>query len=122
MPRDYTAKSDQGKTDWSLLPWKILEQMAQIMTQAIEPKEQGGKGYGLASWRTVPGGYYRYWSAFMRHATRRFVYGEVIDQESGFHHTAHMLCNIAFIGEIDIEAMSNKLSESDSVNFYERDI
>jgi hypothetical protein len=120
--RDFTAKADQGKIDWSLLPWRPIEAAANIMTQAIRPKEEGGKGYGLASWRTVPGGYYRYWAAMIRHITQRFVYNEVIDPESGQPHMAHLICNAAFICQMDYDADSAQLTDDESARFYSRDI
>lgn len=101
--RDYTAKHDQGKIDWALLPWKIIERSAKIMTDVIRPKEEGGEGYGRASWRTVPGGFFRYWAAMQRHIFERFVLGEVLDKKSGEPHTAHIICNAAFVGEMDLE-------------------
>jgi len=113
--RDYTAKYDQGKTDWSLLPWKPIEQAAQIMTDAINIK-----GYGRDSWRTVKGGQFRYWSAALRHLFERFVLGNIIDQESGYHHLAHALCNIAFVCQKDIEHFTD-MNPLDH-NFYDRDI
>ena len=118
--RDYSAKSDQGKTDWSLLPWRAIEKAAEIMTQAVAPKEEGGKGYGVASWKTVPGGYYRYSAALIRHFVRRFVYGEVIDQESGKPHMAHAVCNCMFLCERDLE--NSELSEDERKRFFERDV
>lgn len=113
--RDYIAKADQGKADWSLIPWRSVEKMVEIMTQAIMPKDQGGKGYGTDSWKTVPGGYYRYFAALIRHAVRRFVYGEILDPESGLPHMAHILCNAAFICEKDMD-------EEKDENFFTRDI
>ena len=127
MP-NYSAKSDQGKTDWSLLPWRSTELAAEIMTQAIRPKSEGGSGYSLASWRIVPGGYYRFWAALMRHVIRRFVYDEVIDPESGKPHLTHAMCCLMFICEIDLE-VAEKLKKSNGTEdwkkenlFYKRDV
>lgn len=116
----YNKKNDQGKTDWSLLPWKAIESAARIMTIAIAPKDQGGKGYGLASWRDVPEGYYRYWGAMIRHIIRRFVYDEVIDQESGEPHMGHVICNAAFVFQKDLERQEDveKGTGSYDRNFY----
>ena len=113
----FKMKSDQGKTDWSLLPWRATESAARIMTIAIAPKEQGGKGYGLASWQDVPEGFFRYWAAMIRHITRRFVYGEIIDQESGEPHMGHVICNAAFVFEKDRQLLEEGKYDK---NFYER--
>jgi len=129
--RDYTAKHDQGKIDWALLPWKIIERSAKIMTDVIRPKEEGGEGYGRASWRTVPGGFFRYWAAMQRHIFERFVLGEVLDKKSGEPHTAHIICNAAFVGEMDLEyaeeckkteGTRNELSIEQFNNFFDPDI
>lgn len=117
--RDYTSKTDKGKIDWSLLPWRPIESAAEIMTIAIVSEEDGGKGYGLDSWRTVPGGYFRYWAAMIRHIVRRFVYNEIIDPESGKPHLAHVICNAAFVCQRDFEAT---IENEEDRNFYERDI
>ena len=112
----YNKKNDQGKTDWSLIPWRAIESAARIMTIAIAPKEQGGKGYGLASWRDVPEGYYRYWAAMIRHIIRRFVYNEVVDQESGEPHMSHVICNAAFVFQKDLE--EEECGGNIDTNFY----
>jgi len=122
LKRDYSAKSDQGKTDWSLLPWRAVEKAAEIMTQAVTPKEEGGKGYGIASWKTVAGGYHRYSAALIRHFIRRFVYDEIIDEESGLPHMAHAICNCMFLCERDLENENSELSEEERERFFERDI
>jgi hypothetical protein len=108
--RDHTAKSDQGKTDWSLLPWRSIEKAAEIMTLAITPKDQGGEGYARDSWRTVPGGFWRYWAAMNRHIIRRYIYNEVIDPKSKKPHMSHVICNAAFVCEMDLDHKTNVLS------------
>jgi len=114
----YNKKNDQGKTDWSLLPWRAVESAARIMTIAIAPKEQGGKGYGLASWQDVPEGFFRYEAALIRHFIRRFVYGEIIDPDSGEPHTAHIICNAGFVFEKDRQLLEDGRYDK---NFYERE-
>lgn len=120
--RDYTNKHDQGKIDWSLLPWRAIEAAARIMTIAIASKDEGGKGYGLDSWADVPGGFWRYWAAMNRHIVRRFVYGEVQDKESGESHMAHVVCNAAFIYEMDERAADLLQHSAELNNFFRRDI
>lgn len=104
----YQKKHDQGKIDWSLLPWKAIESAAKIMTNAIM-----FKGYGRESWKTVPEGFFRYWAAMNRHIIKRFVYNEIIDPESGEPHMGHVICNAAFVFEKDLEKPLDK-------DFYER--
>lgn len=113
----FKMKNDQGKTDWSLLPWRAIESAARIMTIAITLKEQGGKGYGLASWQDVPEGFFRYEAALIRHFIKRFVYGEIIDPDSGEPHTAHIICNAAFVFEKDRQWKEDGKYDK---NFYER--
>jgi len=122
MTRDYSAKYDQGKTDWSLLPWRAIERAAKIMTFAATPKSEGGKGYGVDSWKTVKGGMFRYWAALCRHMFCRFILGEIIDPETGEPHMAHALCNVMFVCERDLECAAGEMTEEDKKRWYERDV
>jgi hypothetical protein len=54
MP-DYKAKSDQGKTDWSLLPWKSIEKAAEIMTHMAWPRGVTCQGVIFATGRPCNG-------------------------------------------------------------------
>lgn len=60
----------------------------------------GAKKYEAHSWQTVPQGKSRYKAALMRHLLAHAC-GEKNDPESGMPHLAHVLCNAAFIYELE---------------------
>jgi hypothetical protein len=84
------AKADQGKTKWYLLPWKVIEGVAQIMTF-------GANKYTEQGWKDVPQAKDRYFAALMRH-WRYMDEGVYLDDESGLPHWAHFCCNAVFLG------------------------
>jgi hypothetical protein len=94
-PGYHDLKHDHGKTRWDLLPWESLEGVANVLTF-------GADKYDEESWRDVPDGARRYFSAMLRH-WRALQRGEVIDPESGLPHRFHFLCNAAFICELECE-------------------
>lgn len=90
-------KMDSGKTRWDLLPLRALNSIAEILTVTI--KENGGD-YDEDSWRWVPNGVPRYFSAMMRHWFRMRVWGEVLDEKTGKPHRAHFATNALIICEL----------------------
>lgn len=83
-------KHDTGKTKWHLIPWRILEDIAKVMTC-------GAAKYTEDGWKKVPGAKDRYFSAMMRH-WRKMEKGEYIDPDFGLPHWAHFCCNAIFLG------------------------
>jgi hypothetical protein len=82
-------KSDKNKTNWSLVPWKEIEGLAECMTYgAIKYNENPLD----PNWKKVDDGFNRYFSAFMRHL-QAYRDGEKIDPESGLEHRKHLLFN-----------------------------
>lgn len=87
------AKADSGKPRLSLVPTRILWDIAQI-------REYGTEKYGDPdNWKKVE--IARYWDAFLRHAMSvpRDELGKR-DEESGFPHLWHCACNLAFLLEL----------------------
>lgn len=83
-------KHDEGKTDWSLVPFEALEGMADVLTF-------GAKKY--ASWNWTDGGGFSY-SRVLRSCLRHmfaFMRGEDNDPESGLSHISHAQCNLLFL-------------------------
>ena len=83
-------KLDQNKPNWSLLPYKEVEQIVQVLTF-------GAKKYqGKDNWKRVPEARERYFSALMRHLTSWWG-GEHRDEETGLSHLAHAGCCLLFL-------------------------
>ena len=83
-------KYDDGKTDWSLVPFEALEGMADVLAF-------GAKKY--ASWNWTDGGGFSY-SRVLRSCLRHifaFMRGEDNDPESGLSHISHAQCNLLFL-------------------------
>lgn len=89
---DQTAKADAGKARLSLVPAKIIYDIAIV-------REYGNKKYGdPQNWRTVElqryiDACYRHWLAFVED-------NDSCDSESGLPHYMHAACNMAFICEM----------------------
>lgn len=92
-PSNEGVKHDQDKLKWHLLPFKALEGMVKVLTF-------GASKYSENGWRTVPNARDRYLSALLRHLCA-IQMGEKVDSESGLRHIDHLLCNAAFLAELE---------------------
>ena len=84
------VKFDEGKRDWSLLPYDSIEEIAKVL-------EFGKHKY--AAWNWTEGGGFKYtrvFNASMRHLLA-FMRGEDKDPDSGLSHIAHLGCNVLFL-------------------------
>jgi hypothetical protein len=90
--RDQSLKADAGKARWGLVPWQAVALLADVVTF-------GASKYGDESWRNVAAD--RYEDALHRHL-HAWRMGERNDPESGMHHLAHALCNVAFMLELSL--------------------
>lgn len=106
MDNSQAFKSDAGKPQFDLLfdgcPNALLD-VAKVLTFAVTPKEEGGKGYVPHSWRQVPDARRRYRAALLRHMNAQAT-GEVVDSESGLPHAAHIVCCALFLAELERES------------------
>lgn len=94
---DQTAKADAGKPRLSLVPMQIIWDIAEI-------REYGCRKYptgGTDNWKQV--GEDRYWEAAFRHFLNCIGDHKAVDPESGLPHFWHLLCNLAFIAELEKE-------------------
>ena len=82
-------KFDAGKQRWTLLPWRQVEQMVEILTF-------GAIKYADNNWQKVENPKARYFDALQRHLIAWFE-GEKTDPESGKSHLAHAGCNLLFL-------------------------
>lgn len=84
------VKLDNGKPDWSLVPFEALEGMVKVL-------EFGAKKYSRNNWMTSGGfSYRRVLTACMRHLFA-YLSGEDNDPESGLSHIHHAQCNLLFL-------------------------
>ena len=82
-------KFDAGKPRWTLLPWRQVEQIVEILTF-------GAIKYADNNWQKVENSKTRYFDALQRHLIAWFE-GEKTDPESGKSHLAHAGCNLLFL-------------------------
>ena len=88
-------KFDGDKNRWELLPWREVEQVAEILTI-------GARKYEDNNWQKVRP-VSRYVGAAFRHFTA-WVRGEKLDPETGKSHLAHAACCLLFLMWHDNEA------------------
>lgn len=83
-------RHNQGKTRHDLIPPFAQEQLAKTLTI-------GGEKYGTHNWcKGMP------WSSVIASLERHLQAikrGEDFDAETGLHHSAHVMCNAAFLTE-----------------------
>ena len=88
-----TAKADDGKPRLTLVPRRIIWDVAEI-------REYGNRKYSdPENWRTVEPERYR--DAMMRHMRAYLDDPKGVDEESGLPHLWHLCCNAAFLCEME---------------------
>jgi len=98
------VKYDNGKPQWSLLPFRALTQVVEVLTY-------GAKKYAPDNWKKVPDARRRYIDAGFRHFTA-YATGETHDPETGKHHLAHAICCLLYLVAFDLGEHNDK-SNSD---------
>jgi hypothetical protein len=86
-------KFDGDKARFDLIPLLALEGAAKVMGF-------GAQKYGAWNWLAVENAEARYTAALLRHLALHQA-GEMIDQESGFKHIDHILCNALFLAALN---------------------
>ena len=88
-----TGKDDVGKPRLTLVPRKILFDVARV-------REYGVRKYSDPdNWKTVQPDRFR--DAAFRHFCAYLNNPEGVDEESGLPHLWHLACNIAFLCEME---------------------
>lgn len=88
-----TAKADAGKAQLTLVPRRIIWDIAAI-------REYGNRKYGdPENWRQVEPQRYR--DALFRHLLAYLDDPAGLDAESGLPHLWHIACNVAFLCEME---------------------
>lgn len=83
-------KFDDGKADWTLVPFEALEGMVKVL-------EFGAKKY--AAWNWTEGGGFK-WTRLIGSCLRHlfaWARGQDLDPESGLSHIYHAQCNLLFL-------------------------
>lgn len=90
---DQTAKADAGKLQITLVPTRIIEDIAEV-------RMYGNKKYhDPNNWKQVE--IERYRDALCRHLLAYIRDPNSVDEESGIPHYKHMATNMAFICEME---------------------
>lgn len=100
---DQKAKADAGKAKLTLVPRDIIWAIAAV-------REYGNRKYpegGSENWRQVE--IPRYRDAAFRHFLRYLDDHAGADEESGLPHLWHLACNIAFLCELEDEAIKDEI-------------
>lgn len=100
----FAFKADGGKPNWFLLMSgkgcaAALAGVVRVLSFAVRPLADGGKGYTEHSWRQVPNARERYEAAMYRHLNK-IALGELVDDESGESHWDHVATNALFLSEL----------------------
>ena len=87
MEKEKATRHNEGKRKWSLVHFKSLEPMIEVL-------EYGEKHYGKGNWQKGLDKT-EILESMMRHLTD-LMDGEQNDKESGLHHIGHIMCNAMF--------------------------
>ncbi len=102
------TKYDQGKTDWSLLPWDAVEEIVKVL-------QFGAGKYSPWNWAEKGGfKFSRLFNSSMRHVIAWFWKREDKDPETGISHLAHLGCNVLFL--LHYALNGNKFRDNDDRN------
>lgn len=104
IPPTVGVKYDNDKPQWSLLPFRALKEVVEVLTY-------GAKKYAPDNWKKVPDARRRYIDAGFRHLTA-YASGEKHDPETGKHHLAHAICCMLYLVAFDLGEHNDK-SNSD---------
>ena len=88
-------KADSGKPQLTLVPRRILYDIAYIRMYGNQKYPEGGKD----NWKQVE--IDRFKDAMMRHMMAYLDDPEGVDEESRYPHLWHLACNVAFLCELE---------------------
>lgn len=101
-PDSQKVKSDAGKPQLSLVPRRIIFDIAKIREYGNNKYPEGGKD----NWKQVEPE--RYQDAAFRHFLAYLDDPHGVDAESGLPHLWHLACNIAFLCEMEDSKMKTE--------------
>ena len=100
IPLKAGVKFDQDKPQWTLLPFKALDEVVKVLTI-------GARKYAPDNWKKVPNARQRYIDAAFRHMSA-YASGEKFDAETGKSHLAHAVCCLLFLLAFDLDKTLEK--------------
>lgn len=88
------VKYDEGKLRFDLVPINAVTELAKVLSF-------GAAKYAPNGWQKVEDPINRYYAALLRHL---FAWraGEKIDPESGLSHLSHVITNVVFLLEFEL--------------------
>lgn len=92
------AKADAGKARITLVPRKIIWDIAKVRQYGVEVKYPET---GVNGWKSISKD--RIKDAMCRHLLRYLEDPKGVDSESGLPHLWHLACNVAFLCEMEDE-------------------
>lgn len=95
LNKNQKAKADDGKPKLTLVPRKIIFDIAKIREYGNNKYPEGGPD----NWKTVSKERYR--DALFRHFMAYLDDPTGVDSESGLPHLWHLACNVAFLCEME---------------------
>ena len=106
-------KADQGKAPISLVPTRIIWEIAKVRGYGVYVKypETGRNG-----WRDI--GIERIRDAMLRHCLRYIEDPYGLDEESGLPHLSHLAANVAFLCELELAEKKGNVTEIDTESGY----
>ena len=120
MKEEQSLRYNEGKTQWSLLPWDQLESMIKVLEYgahkySVFQDDKGNliKGKDITiedskKFKLISSGRDNWkkgfplnelWDSNLRH-TKALMTGELLDNESGLPHIGHILCNVVFLSNM----------------------
>ena len=98
--KDKASRFNEGKRKWSLVHYKSLEPLVEVL-------EFGAEKYGEFNWQKGLDKK-EILESMMRHLTS-LMDGETNDKESGLHHIGHIMCNAMFYEYFNNKPKKNRL-------------
>ena len=89
---NYEAKADKGKLRLTLVPPRAKIAIAKVREFGVQ-KYKDPENWKRVEAQRYKDALYRHWNAYLM--------GEICDKESGLPHMWHLLCDAAFIVELE---------------------
>lgn len=106
MDKEQALRYNKGKKEWSLVDFKSLEPLVEVLSFGAEKYDKHNWKKGLPVTEIM--------ESMMRH-TFALNSGEDLDPESGLPHIGHIMCNAMFISHFLETKWDDREKESISI-------